>query len=313
MRLFVFVPLLVYLFQIRSVSSGFWPNFKRDVVVFWSGAGRFALNSLDDGLRTNPGTSAREFISFCEIANLPDLSVGNLTAPTAFSEESTLKPFCLVLHSPVVLSGLFPGGFDPSHLSFPEVCPAMVVCCISPGVHWQVSCTRGALVFTWPVSCFFVFWSRRASTMRLGGVVQVEMPCVPASLVRVFWNAMGVASGELLCVFHRYPMMGCLVQLLLFECLRLLVNECPLLFGTRFVRAMPTLSVTVVIACETAAFFVCTLKQDVPSVSVICLCPRSLLKSAWYFSVIHSFCILRMSASFFSLLSPLSVMLEVGN
>ena len=51
--------------------------------------------------------------------------------------------------------------------------------------------------------------------------------------------------------------MGCPVQLLLFECLRHLVNECPLLFC--IVRAMPTLSVTVVIACEAAAFFACTL------------------------------------------------------
>ena len=101
-------------FPIRSVSSGFWPNFQRDVVGFWSGAGRFVLNSLDDGLRTNPGTSAREFISFCKIANLPDLSGGALTAPTAFSQESTLQPFCLVRHSLV-----FPGGFDPSYLSFP--------------------------------------------------------------------------------------------------------------------------------------------------------------------------------------------------
>ena len=78
-------------------------------------------------------------------------------------------------------------------------------------------------------------------------------------------------------------MMGCPVQLLLSECLRLLVNECPLLFGERFVRAMPALSVTVVVACETAAFSVWSLNHDVPSASVVWLCPRTLLKSARFF------------------------------
>ena len=101
----------------------------------------FVLNSLDDGLRTNLGTSAREVIFFCKIANLPDLSVGALTAPTAFSEKSTLKHYCLVRHSPVFITGLFPGGFDPSYLSFTNVCPAMVVCCFSSRVIWPVSCT----------------------------------------------------------------------------------------------------------------------------------------------------------------------------
>ena len=65
---------------------------------FWSGVGRFVLKSLDVGLRTNRGTSAREFISFCKIANLPSLSFDALTAPTAFYEKShgnaaTEQPF----------------------------------------------------------------------------------------------------------------------------------------------------------------------------------------------------------------------------
>ena len=155
--------------------------FQRDVVGFLSGAGRFVLKSLDNGIRTILGTSAREFLSFCEIANLPDLSVGELTASTALSEMSTLKPFCLVLLSPMVLTGLFPGGFDPSYLSFPKVCLAMVVCCISPCVHWPVFCTRGAPVFTWPVSCFSVFFS----------------PLVTASIHHASWWC--CSSGNALC------------------------------------------------------------------------------------------------------------------
>ena len=210
--------------------------------------------------------------------------------------------FCLVLHSPVVLTGLFPGGFNPSCLSFPEVCPAMVVCCISPlftgrfPVLAVLLCSLGRF----PVFPFSLRCSRRAPTVRLGGVVQVEMLCVSATLVtRSCFLECGIWR-IIVCFSPLYPMVGCPVQLLLFECLRLCVNECPLLFGMRFVRAMPTLSVTVVIACETAAFFVCTLNQDVPRASVIWLCPRSFLKS-----VMHSCCILRMSASFsaFSVLS----------
>ena len=86
-------------------------------VGFWSGAGRFVLKSRDVDLRTNLGTSAREFISFSQIENLPDLTVDALTAPTALYEKSTLMPFCLVRHSSVFTTGLFPGGSDPSYLS----------------------------------------------------------------------------------------------------------------------------------------------------------------------------------------------------
>ena len=67
---------MILFFPLRSVSSGFWSNFQRDVCWFWSGAGRFVLKLLD-----NLGTSAREFISFSQIENLPDLAVGAITAP----------------------------------------------------------------------------------------------------------------------------------------------------------------------------------------------------------------------------------------
>ena len=70
------------------------------------------------------------------------------------------------------------------------------------------------------------------------------------------------------CFSSLYSTVGCPVQLFLIECLRHLVNASPLLFGMRIVRAMPTLSVTVVIACEAAAFSACTLNQYVPSVSL---------------------------------------------
>ena len=52
--------------------------------------------------------------------------------------------------------------------------------------------------------------------------------------------------------------------------------SCPVqlfLFGMRIVRAMPTLSVAVLIACEAAAFSACTLNRDVASASVVSCCP----------------------------------------
>ena len=70
---------------------------------------------------------------------------------------------------------------------------------------------------------------------------------------------------------------------------------------------MPTLSVTVVIACEAAAFSACTLNQDVSSASVIWMCPRTLLLSVWEFFDVA----LQLNPP--DLLSPLTVMPEVGN
>ena len=92
---------MILFFPLRSVSNGFWSNFQRDVCWFWSGAGRFVLKLLDMDLRTNLGTSAREFTSFSQIENLPELTVDALTTTTAVHGESSIKPFCLVRHSPV--------------------------------------------------------------------------------------------------------------------------------------------------------------------------------------------------------------------
>ena len=100
--------------------------------------------------------------------------------PTAFSEKSTLKHYCLVRHSPVFITGLFPGGFDPSYLSFTNVCLAMVVCCFSSRVVWPVSCTLRVVTAS---SCS-------------SGMLCVSLR--PWLHVPVFCNAMGVASGELL-------------------------------------------------------------------------------------------------------------------
>ena len=142
---------------------------------FWSGAGRFVLNSLDDGLRTNPTTSAREFISFCKIANLPDLSVGALTVPTAFSEESTLKPSCLVRRSSVFITGLVPGGFDPSYLRFP-----------AGFLYSRCSCVHLAGFF------FFRFLSVGHGEPLFKWRCHVLL--LPWLHVPVFWFAVGVAS-----------------------------------------------------------------------------------------------------------------------
>ena len=207
-----------------------------------SGAGRFVLESIDVGLRTNLGTSAREFIAFCKIATLPDLSVDALTALTALCERSTLKPFCLVRHSLVFITGLFPGGFDPSCLSFPKVCPATVVCCL-----WFRVLSTGFLYS--PCS---PRWSRRA-------VVQVECYVSLRPWLHVPWflECDRVASGELLS---------------------LLSSERHV--GLSDVRTMPSLSVSVIVASETTDFSVQSPNHVVPSVSMFWLCPRTLLKSA---------------------------------
>ena len=173
---------------LRSVSNGFWSNFQRDVCWFWSGAGRFVLKLLDMVLRSNLGTSAREFISFSQVENLPDLTVGALTAPTALHGKSSIKPFCLVWHSSVFTTGLFPGG--PSYLSFPKACPATVVCCLGSRVLWPVSCTRVALVFTWPVSCTLRAFSPlvTASSCSNWNAVCLCVPCYTFLGMRWVWH-----------------------------------------------------------------------------------------------------------------------------
>ena len=76
---------------------------------------------------------------------------------------------------------------------------------------------------------------------------------------------------------------------------------------------MSTLSVTVVIACEAAAFSACTLNQDVPSASVIWTCPRTLLQSVWVLFDVALQLNPADECLYFSLLSPLTVMPVVGN
>ena len=86
-----------YLFCSRSAACLKWffgRNFPtRCCGVFGQVQAASSLNSLDDGFRAILGTSAREIVSFCEIANLPDLSVGALTAPTVFSEDVCAEAF----------------------------------------------------------------------------------------------------------------------------------------------------------------------------------------------------------------------------
>ena len=125
---------------------------------------------------------------------LRDISVDALTAPTAVYElRSSLSVLCGTASCSSLVC--FPGGFDPSYLSFPKVCPGTVVCCLWSRVLWPVSCTRVAPVFTWLVLCTlrvflvdhgeqFFKWKRYVSLR-------------PLLHVPGFWNAMGVASGEL--------------------------------------------------------------------------------------------------------------------
>ena len=151
-------------------------------VGFWSGACRFVQKLLDTDLRTNLGTFAREFISFSQIANLPDLTVEALTAPTALHGKS------LVRHSPEFITGLFLSGSDWSYLSFPKACPAMVVCFWSR-VLWPVSCTRVAPVFSRLVSC-----TLRVLVVDHGEHLfkwVVMCLCVSCYTFLGFWNAMG--------------------------------------------------------------------------------------------------------------------------
>ena len=154
---------------------------------------------------------------------MPDLSVGALLAPTASSEESTLKPFCLVLHSPVVLTGLFPGWLRSVLSQLPAGLP-----CNGCVLHLAL-CSLGRF------SCFSVF--SPLVTVRVHHATwwccsRGNAVCYALWLhVPGFWNVTGVASGEfIVCFSSLYSMVGCPVQLSLFECLRHLVNASPLFF-----------------------------------------------------------------------------------
>ena len=179
----------------------FGSNFQRDVCWFWSGAGRFVLKLLDMD-RINLGPSAREFISFSQIENLPDLTVDALTAPSLYG-KSSIKPFCLVRFSPVFITGVFPGGSDPSRLSFPKACPATVVCCPWSRDLWPVSCTRVAPAFSRLVSCTLRVFVVDHGEQLFKWVVMCL--CVPCYTFLGFWNAMGVASGEFVSLLSPEP------------------------------------------------------------------------------------------------------------
>ena len=238
-------------------------------VGFWSGAGRFVLKLLDMDLRTNLGTSAREFTSFSQIGNLPNLTVDALTTTIALHGESSIKPFCLVRHSTVFTTSLLPGGSDPSYLCFPKACPATVVCCLWSRVLWLVSCTRAAPVFSRLVSCTLRVLVVDHGEQLFKWVVMCL--CVPCYMFLGFWNAMGVTSGEFVSLLSSVQCSS--------SCLRVCASLSTSV-SCYYVRAMPTLSVSVIVASETADLYVRSLNHVVPSVSMIWLCPRTLLNSA---------------------------------
>ena len=68
-----------------------------------SGAGRFFLKLLDDGIHSFPFGLARVFPSFCGFMNLPDCSDGLPQVLFDRDGETVLKRFLHVLHSSTVL------------------------------------------------------------------------------------------------------------------------------------------------------------------------------------------------------------------
>ena len=173
----------------------------------------------------------------------------------------------LVRHSPVFTTSLFPGGSDPSYLSFPKACPATVVCCLWSRVLWPVSCTRVAPVFSRLVSCTLRFLVVITASSCSSGLL-----CVSASFVTrswVLWNAMGVASGEFVSLLSSEPH----VELS---------------------------------SAETTDPYVRSLNHVVPSASMIWLCPRTLLLDSLSALVSHAYHLLWLSIAF-SLLCPLTV------
>ena len=157
----------------RTVVSQvvFWPNFQRDFVGFWSGAGRFVLNSLDDGLRTNPGTSAREFISFCKIASLPDLSVGALTAPHCIQRGVYAQAFLSCAAQPRVYHWSVSRWLRSVQFQLPEGLPCngcvlhLTLCSLAGFLYSRCSCVH--------LASFFFF--------------SVLSPLVTASIHHAYW------------------------------------------------------------------------------------------------------------------------------
>ena len=195
-------------------------------MVFGSGAGRFVLKSLDVGLRTNLSTSAREFISFCKIENLPDLSVDALTAPTAVYElRSSLSVLCGTA-SCLSLVCFRVASIRPISASRRF---ALQRLCVASGLVFSgrfpvlalLPCSLGWL------SVRSVFSSLiTASSCSSGNALCLCVLCYTflVSGMRWVWHLEN---------YHRCssldPTMSCPVQFFLFVGLRLLVNECTLL------------------------------------------------------------------------------------
>ena len=86
-----------------------------------------------------------------------------------------------------------------------------------------------------------------------------------------FWNAMGVASGEFVSLLSSVQCSSSGLRVC--ASLSTSVSCC-------YVRAMPTLSVSVIVASETTDLSVWSLNHVVSSASMIGLCLRTLLNSA---------------------------------
>ena len=97
-----------------------------------SGAGRFFLKLLDDGIRILPFVSARDFLSFSGIVNKPDCSDG--LSQVLFDRDgvSVLKRFLHELHSFTVFMSSPSTGVNLPYLIFSQVARHCFVSRTSP-------------------------------------------------------------------------------------------------------------------------------------------------------------------------------------
>ena len=97
-----------------------------------SGAGRFFLKMLDDGIRTLPFVSGRDFLSFSGIVNKPDFSDG--LSQVLFDRDgvSVLKRFLHVLHRVTVFMSSLSTGVNLPYLIFSKVARHCFVSRTSP-------------------------------------------------------------------------------------------------------------------------------------------------------------------------------------
>ena len=111
-----------------------------------------------------------------------------------------------------------------------------------------------------------------------------------------FWNAMGVASGEFVSLLSSVQCSSSGLRVC--ASLSTSVSCC-------YVRAMPTLSVSVIVASETTDLSVWSLNHVVSSASMIGLCPRD---SSQFCSILvpHAYLLLWLGIAF-SLLCSLTV------